>query len=114
MSMSCFAGKASRQRCHAVIERIAGLPNVTIHPHTELRQLEADTVELALILLNTPLEGGAARLDVRRLFLFMGASPDTEWLSTCGVVLESTGSFSAAHRSAQKPGVRPWTRPMSI
>jgi thioredoxin reductase (NADPH) len=82
-----FAATMSRY----LVERIAGLPNVTVHPHTEVKQLEADTVGLASILLTTPLEGGAARLDVRHLFLFMGASPNTEWLSTCGVELDEHG-----------------------
>lgn len=74
-----------------LIERIASLPNVTVHPRTEIKQLEADSVGLASVLLHTPLEGGAARLEVRHLFLFMGANPNTDWLRTCGVKLDVHG-----------------------
>jgi len=74
-----------------LIERIAGLPNVTVYPHTEIRQLEGDATGLASVLLNTLPEGGAVRLDVRHLFLFMGADPNTDWLRTCGVELDDHG-----------------------
>jgi thioredoxin reductase (NADPH) len=74
-----------------LIERIAGLPNVTVHPHSEVQQVEADTLGLASVLINTPLEGGAACLEVRHLFLFTGANPNTEWLRTSRVALDEHG-----------------------
>jgi thioredoxin reductase (NADPH) len=74
-----------------LIDRIAGLPHVTVHPHTEVGRLDGDAGGLASVVLKTPIEDGAARLDVRHLFLFTGAEPNTDWLRTCNVELDAHG-----------------------
>jgi thioredoxin reductase (NADPH) len=74
-----------------LIDRIASLPNVTVHPHSEVERLEGDTTRLTSVVLKAPLEGGSTRLDVRHLFLFTGANPNTDWLRTCNVELDEHG-----------------------
>lgn len=74
-----------------LIDRIAVLPNVTVHPHAEIERLEGDGGALASVVLKAPLEDGTGRLDVRHLFLFTGADPNTDWLRTCRVELDARG-----------------------
>ena len=66
---------------HYLIQRIDAAPNITLHAHTEVCALHGDG-HLAEIALCT---NGAApeRLPVRHLFLFLGAEPNTDWLSGC-------------------------------
>jgi thioredoxin reductase (NADPH) len=87
-----------------LIDRIAGLPNVTVHPHTEVERLEGDAGGLASVVLKAPLEDGTTRLDVRHLFLFTGADPNTDWLRTCNVELDAHGFVltGAAVRSSER------------
>ena len=72
-----------------LIDRIAGLANVVTHPRTEIECLEGDDGGLTSAVLTTPLDNGSARLDVRYVFLFTGAEPNTEWLRTCRVELNA-------------------------
>jgi thioredoxin reductase (NADPH) len=74
-----------------LIDRIASLPNVTVHPHSEIDSLEGDESGLGAVVLKAPLPNGTARLNVRHLFLFTGADPNTDWLRTCNVELDSKG-----------------------
>jgi thioredoxin reductase (NADPH) len=74
-----------------LIDRIRSLPNVFVHPRTEIGQLEADETGLASVVLKQPLADGTDRFDTRHLFLFTGADPNTEWLQTCGVQLDPKG-----------------------
>lgn len=74
-----------------LIERICSLPNVLVHPNSEIGQLEADASGLSSVVLKSPLSDGTDRFDTRHLFLFTGADPNTDWLRTCGVELDDKG-----------------------
>ncbi len=74
-----------------LIDRIRSLPNVFVHPHSEVGRLEADDIGLASVVLKKPLPDGTASFDTRHLFLFTGADPNTDWLRTCGVELDDKG-----------------------
>ncbi|WP_434664492.1 FAD-dependent oxidoreductase [Paraburkholderia sp. A3BS-1L] len=75
-----------------LIDRIASLPNVTVHPSCEVGALEDDEAGLAAIRLKAPCPvSGAERIDARHLFLFTGADPNTGWLHACGVALDMNG-----------------------
>jgi thioredoxin reductase (NADPH) len=74
-----------------LIDRIRSLPNVTVHAHSEVGWLETNDSGLATVGLKAPLANGVDRLDVRHLFLFTGADPNTAWLRTCGVQLDAKG-----------------------
>ncbi|MFM0341134.1 FAD-dependent oxidoreductase [Paraburkholderia fungorum] len=74
-----------------LIDRIRSLPNVFVHPNSEIGQLEADESGLAAVRLKKPLPDGTNHFDTRHLFLFTGADPNTDWLRTCGVELDGKG-----------------------
>ncbi|WP_027797726.1 FAD-dependent oxidoreductase [Paraburkholderia acidipaludis] len=74
-----------------LIDRIASLPNVNVHPHSEIGALDEDDAGLASILLKSPCPAGFDRFDARHLFLFTGANPNTAWLHACGVALDPHG-----------------------
>jgi thioredoxin reductase (NADPH) len=75
-----------------LVDRIAAEPNVVLHTRTELVALRG-----------TP-EGGVERVrwrdhstdlehevDIRNVFVFIGADPATGWLSGCGVAVDKAG-----------------------
>ncbi|CAE6737743.1 FAD-dependent oxidoreductase [Paraburkholderia domus] len=74
-----------------LIDRIRSLPNVFVHPNSEVGQLETDEIGLASVVLKKPLPDGTKSFDTRHLFLFTGADPNTDWLRTCGVQLDDKG-----------------------
>ncbi|WP_345815599.1 FAD-dependent oxidoreductase [Paraburkholderia sp. PREW-6R] len=74
-----------------LIDRIRSLPNVCVHPNSEIGRLEADESGLSSVGLKEPLPDGTDHFDTRHLFLFTGADPNTDWLRTCGVELDEKG-----------------------
>jgi thioredoxin reductase (NADPH) len=74
-----------------LIDRIRSLPNVEVHPNSEIGRLDADGSSLASVALKKPLPDGRDHFDTRHLFLFTGADPNTDWLRTCGVELDEKG-----------------------
>jgi thioredoxin reductase (NADPH) len=74
-----------------LIDRIRSLPNVFVHPNSEIGRLAADDSGLASVSLKRPLPDGTDHFDTRHLFLFTGADPNTDWLRTCGVKLDEKG-----------------------
>ncbi|MEC5403968.1 FAD-dependent oxidoreductase [Paraburkholderia sp. MPAMCS5] len=74
-----------------LIDRIRSLPNVVVHPNSEIGRLDADETGLASVALKKPLPDGTDHFDTRHLFLFTGADPNTDWLRTCGVELDDKG-----------------------
>jgi thioredoxin reductase (NADPH) len=74
-----------------LIDRIRTLPNVFVHPNSEIGRLDADESGLSSVALKKPLPDGTDHFDTRHLFLFTGADPNTDWLRTCGVALDEKG-----------------------
>lgn len=82
-----------------LIDRIAALSNVEIHVGEELIALEGDrTTGLAAAMFQNRREGSSRRLEVRHLFLFVGADPNSDWVRDCvetddrGFVVTGKGS----------------------
>jgi thioredoxin reductase (NADPH) len=64
-----------------LIERIAALPNVEIHPHCEVIALEGDRLSgLSGALLRDRTDDSEHRFAVRHMFLFIGADPNATWI----------------------------------
>jgi thioredoxin reductase (NADPH) len=83
-------------------DRIERTPSIETHLHTEVRELIGDRT-LEAILVEPVKSGEPQRLDVRALFVFIGAVPHTGWL-TDQVALDGhgfivTGAESPANRS---------------
>lgn len=75
-----------------LIERIEATPNIELVFNTEVVALDGThEAGLARVRIRSRLSGEETTLDIRNLFLFVGADPATEWLADCGVMLDRGG-----------------------
>ena len=75
-----------------LIDRIAATPAIALHPNTDVAQLHGDTGgRLASMSWRDKGTGIETTHQLRNLFVFIGADPETEWLDGCGVVLDAHG-----------------------
>ncbi len=74
-----------------LVDRIAALPNVEVLLQTEVFALEGRSGVLEAIRWRHVPSGGETRRPISHLFLFIGADPNTSWLSESGVVLDAKG-----------------------
>ncbi len=73
-----------------LIERIQATPNITLHTHTELTALEGNDECLESVRWRSR-DGAEEHKPIRRVFLFVGADPNTDWLVDCGVEVDQHG-----------------------
>ncbi|MCX4099001.1 FAD-dependent oxidoreductase [Nocardia sp. alder85J] len=64
---------------HYLIQQIEAIPNIKVHPCTEVTSADGDD-HLERIVLRNNATGAEEKVDAERLFLFIGAAPETEWL----------------------------------
>jgi thioredoxin reductase (NADPH) len=76
-----------------LVDRIAGLRNVQVLAQTSVTGLEGGDGVLEAIRWRGR-SGDEVRRPARHLFLFIGADPNTDWLSGSGVVLDARGFVS--------------------
>ena len=70
-----------------LIDRIAALPNVELHTHTEVIELEGDEVSgLTGAVFRDRKTWAKHSCSLRHLFLFIGADPNAAWLEHCVAV----------------------------
>ncbi|XLZ72582.1 FAD-dependent oxidoreductase [Massilia sp. SR12] len=74
-----------------LIDRIKATPNIELHTHTEIVALEGNDDGLSRVTFRCKDTGSVDSCDVCRLFLFIGADPNTAWLSDCGVEVDAQG-----------------------
>jgi thioredoxin reductase (NADPH) len=74
-----------------LIERIQATPNIELHTHSEIIALEGDEDGLKQVRIRNAKSEQECDYDVCRVFLFIGADPNTAWLSDCGVDVDSHG-----------------------
>jgi thioredoxin reductase (NADPH) len=103
-------GSLSSTMSSYLIERILAHPNIELHTHTEIVALEGDEDGLKQVLFSH--NGVEEMCDTRRLFLFIGADPNTGWLAGCGVEVDKNGFIrtgidrsSSASLQTSVPGV---------
>jgi thioredoxin reductase (NADPH) len=71
-----------------LVDRIAGLPNVEVVTEAHVTSLEGHDGVLSGIRWRRGTSGTEVRKAVQHLFLFIGADPNTDWLSGSGVELD--------------------------
>jgi thioredoxin reductase (NADPH) len=74
-----------------LIERLAALPNVKVVAQSEVQALEGERGVLDAVRWRHRASGEETRRNIRHLFLFIGADPNTEWLNGSGLVLDDKG-----------------------
>jgi thioredoxin reductase (NADPH) len=79
---------------HYLVDRIAGLPNVEVVTQAQISGLEGGDGTLEAIRWRQHVSAEEVRRPIRHLFLFIGAEPNTDWLSGSGVDLDAKGFVS--------------------
>jgi thioredoxin reductase (NADPH) len=74
-----------------LVDRIAGLSNVEVVTQAQISGLEGSDGVLEAIRWRRGASGEEVRRPIRHLFLFIGAEPNTNWLSGSGVALDAKG-----------------------
>lgn len=74
-----------------LVDRISGLPNVEVLTGTAVSGLEGHDGILEAIRLRRRGQAEEVRRPLRHLFLFIGADPNTDWLSGSGIELDAKG-----------------------
>jgi thioredoxin reductase (NADPH) len=74
-----------------LVDRIAALPNVEVQLETEVTALEGEGGALEAVRWRHLPSGKETQRRIRHLFLFIGADPNTAWLSPSDVALDDKG-----------------------
>ena len=74
-----------------LVDRIAARPNVEVITKTTVTALDGQAGILEAIRCRSRRSGEEVRRAIRHLFLFIGAEPNTAWLSGSGVTLDDKG-----------------------
>jgi thioredoxin reductase (NADPH) len=74
-----------------LVERIKALSNVEILTRTEICGLDGDSGSLRTIRWKNRDSGVEKSRPIGHLFLFIGADPNTDWLTDCGITLDDHG-----------------------
>src|SRR3984957_19286298 len=84
-------GDLSSTMSRYLFDRIAGLANVEVLTRTQVSALEGADGMLSAVHWHRAATGENVRRPIRHLFLFIGADPNTGWLSGSGVALDPKG-----------------------
>jgi len=75
-----------------LIDRIEAAANIELRPHTEITRLHGDATRgLAAVSWQDRHAGAEELKQIRNVFLFVGAEPETSWLHGCGVTVDRCG-----------------------
>ena len=89
-----------------LIDRIAASPVIEVHPNSELTRLYGDEAAgLKAISWRDNAAGTEQKADIRNVFVFVGADPETGWLPGREVALDAHG-FVLTGQAAQRPDFR--------
>ncbi len=88
-----------------LIERIEATPNIELMFNTEVVALEGTADQsLERVRWRSRLSGEDSTIEIRNLFLFVGADPATGWLDGCGVTVDRGGFVVTGAQSEQNQG----------
>jgi len=85
-----------------LVERIAARPNIEVLTQTVVTALDGRDGILQAIRCRSRRSGEEVKRAIRHLFIFIGADPNTDWLSRSGVTLDDKG-FVRTDVNAGKP-----------
>jgi thioredoxin reductase (NADPH) len=92
-----------------LVDRIGGLSNVEVVTQAEISGLEGSNGMLEAIRWRRSATGEELRRPIRHLFLFIGADPNTDWLSGSGIALDAKGFVSTGGNQmlleTSRPGI---------
>jgi thioredoxin reductase (NADPH) len=74
-----------------LIDRIGSLANVTLYTESEIMAIEGSEEGVNGVQWRNRKDGSKETKPVRRIFLFVGADPNTDWLENCGVKVDDKG-----------------------
>lgn len=74
-----------------LVDRIESLPNVTLYTESEIVAIEGSDEGVSGVQWHNRRDGSKQTKPVRRIFLFVGADPNTGWLENCGVKVNDKG-----------------------
>jgi thioredoxin reductase (NADPH) len=74
-----------------LVERIRAQPNIEVLTETEIVALEGKDGLLDNLRWRDRKTGAEMQKDIRHLFLFIGAAPNTDWLASCDVLRDEKG-----------------------
>jgi len=75
-----------------LIDRIAATPNIELHTESEIVALQGcDEEGLEKVVVRNHRSKSEAVYEIKHVFLFIGADPNTGWLSDCGVQVDDKG-----------------------
>ncbi|AGW93594.1 MULTISPECIES: FAD-dependent oxidoreductase [Cupriavidus] len=97
-----------------LIDRLGSLPNVTLHTHAQVCALSGEGW-LSSVRYEAAAESPQPiEMDVRHLFLFIGADPNTEWLRTCNAEVDDKGFVRTGGGSLGCASVVPYPLQTSV
>jgi len=88
-----------------LVDRIAGLPNIEVVTRAEISGLEGNDGKLEAVRWRLNPSGDEVRRPLRHVFLFIGAEPNTNWLSGSNLALDIKGFVLTGADAG--PGCRP-------
>ncbi|RFC34964.1 MAG: thioredoxin reductase (NADPH) [Candidatus Nitrotoga sp. SPKER] len=74
-----------------LIDRIGMLANVTLYTESEIVAIEGCDEGVCSVQWQSRKDGSKQTKSIRRIFLFVGADPNTDWLDSCGVNVNDKG-----------------------
>ncbi|CAG9166691.1 FAD-dependent oxidoreductase [Cupriavidus pampae] len=87
-----------------LIDRIAATPNIEVLPHTEVVALHKGSCDgLVGVTWQNRQTGIETRRDIRNVFLFVGAEPETRWLEGCDVTTDRSGFVRTGAAAIDSP-----------
>ncbi len=104
------SGSLDNSMSHYLVQQIAQIPNIQVHTNTEVTAADGDD-HLQQIVLRNNVSGVEEKAEAERLFLFIGAAPQTDWLD--GVVKRDEAGYVLAGPDLLVDGARPagWELP---
>jgi thioredoxin reductase (NADPH) len=84
-----------------LVDRIKSLPNIEVLLHTEVSGLEGHDGVMETVRWRNRQSGQKVSRQIRHLFLFIGADPNTNWLANSGVALDNKGFVLTGEEAAR-------------